>query len=293
MPPSTRPRDRRAERRLGSHLRVYAALLAGRSETSSHATSAPRLRSSLIARAGTLERSARRRLRRVQGSDQANLLLRGRARRREAKTGLPTKRPLPLADPGSGVGRQLIPRGAQRLQGILQRFERARCAGVTARLSSCRVEGPRGFRDLGCPVVEELWSIHAADGRRPGRMRAWGSMPNCSRPSPHSNWAAVDTEIRPGRGECVRDPGCTYGPMAPRPPQLKDGAITPPNSVAAKAPPVGRTWMVGNDHRAPVIVAALDGSGPSRCTTALAAGLIKTWDGVWRVQTGSAHGYRC
>jgi hypothetical protein len=30
---------------------------------------------------------------------------------------------LPLADPGRGVGRQLIPRGAQRLQGLLQRFE--------------------------------------------------------------------------------------------------------------------------------------------------------------------------
>lgn len=51
--------------------------------------------------------------------------------------------------------------------------------------------------------------------------------------------------------------------------------MTPSDSVAAKAPPVGRTWMVGNDHRAPVIVAALDGSAPSRCTTALAAGLIK------------------
>ena len=57
--------------------------------------------------------------------------------------------------------------------------------------------------------------------------------------------------------------------------------MTPSDSVAAKAPPVGRTWMVGNDHRAPVIVAALDGSAPSRCTTALAAGLIKTMG--WRL----------
>lgn len=57
--------------------------------------------------------------------------------------------------------------------------------------------------------------------------------------------------------------------------------MTPSDSVAAKAPPVGRTWMVGNDHRAPVIVAALDGPAPSRCTTALAAGLIKTMG--WRL----------
>jgi nucleotide-binding universal stress UspA family protein len=58
--------------------------------------------------------------------------------------------------------------------------------------------------------------------------------------------------------------------------------MTPPlDSAADKPPPAGRTWMVGNDHRAPVIVAALDGSAPSRCTTALAAGLIKTMG--WRL----------
>jgi nucleotide-binding universal stress UspA family protein len=57
--------------------------------------------------------------------------------------------------------------------------------------------------------------------------------------------------------------------------------MTPSDSVAAKAPPVGRTWMVGNDHRAPVIIAALDGSAPSRCTTALAAGLIRRMG--WRL----------
>ena len=135
----------------------------------------------------------------VQGSDQANLLLAGEPVDVRPRRDFRRTRPLPLADPGSGVGRQLIPRGAQRLQGILQRFERARCAGVTARLSSCRVEGPRGFRDLGCPVVEELWSIHAADGRRPGRLRAWGSMPNCSRPSPHPNWRPWIPSVGPAR----------------------------------------------------------------------------------------------
>ena len=98
---------------------------------------------------------------------------------------------------------------------------------------------------------------------------------------PPSELVGIGTERSPGRGGCVRDPGCTYGPMVPRPRQLEDGAMTPSDSVAAKAPPVGRTWMVGNDHRAPVIVAALDGSAPSRCTTALAAGLIKTMG--WRL----------
>jgi hypothetical protein len=57
--------------------------------------------------------------------------------------------------------------------------------------------------------------------------------------------------------------------------------MTLSDSAADKPPPVGRTWMVGNDHRAPVIVAALDGSAPSRATTALAAGLIKTMG--WRL----------
>ena len=57
--------------------------------------------------------------------------------------------------------------------------------------------------------------------------------------------------------------------------------MTPSDSAADTPPPVGRTWMVGNDHTAPVIVAALDGSAPSRCTTALAAGLIKTMG--WRL----------
>jgi nucleotide-binding universal stress UspA family protein len=57
--------------------------------------------------------------------------------------------------------------------------------------------------------------------------------------------------------------------------------MTPSDSAAVKPPPVERTWMVGNDHRAPVIVAALDGSAPSRCTTALAAGLIKSMG--WRL----------
>jgi nucleotide-binding universal stress UspA family protein len=37
----------------------------------------------------------------------------------------------------------------------------------------------------------------------------------------------------------------------------------------------------GHDHTAPVIVAALDGSAPSRCTTVVAAGLIKSMG--WRL----------
>lgn len=41
------------------------------------------------------------------------------------------------------------------------------------------------------------------------------------------------------------------------------------------------TWMVRYDDTPPVIVAALDGSAPSRCTTALAAGLIKRMG--WRL----------
>ena len=57
--------------------------------------------------------------------------------------------------------------------------------------------------------------------------------------------------------------------------------MTPSDSAADKPPQIGRTWMVGPDHTAPVIVAALDGSAPSRCTTALAAGLIKTMG--WRL----------
>jgi hypothetical protein len=47
---------------------------------------------------------------------------------------------------------------------------------------------------------------------------------------------------------------CTCGPMATRPRQLEDADMT---------------------QTAPVIVAPLDGSAPSRCTTALAAGLIR------------------
>jgi nucleotide-binding universal stress UspA family protein len=57
--------------------------------------------------------------------------------------------------------------------------------------------------------------------------------------------------------------------------------MTSSGNAADKPPRVGRTWMVGNDHRAPVIVAALNGSAPSRRTTALAAGLIKTMG--WRL----------
>ena len=57
--------------------------------------------------------------------------------------------------------------------------------------------------------------------------------------------------------------------------------MTPSYAHADKPPPIGRTWMVGDDHRVPVIVAALDGSAPSRGTTALAAGLIKRMG--WRL----------
>lgn len=57
--------------------------------------------------------------------------------------------------------------------------------------------------------------------------------------------------------------------------------MTPADRAADEPPPIGRTWMVGPDYTAPVIVAALDGSAPSRCTTALAAGLIKRMG--WRL----------
>jgi nucleotide-binding universal stress UspA family protein len=57
--------------------------------------------------------------------------------------------------------------------------------------------------------------------------------------------------------------------------------MTTSDRAADEPPPIGRTWMVGRDYAAPVIVAALDGSVPSRCTTALAAGLIKRMG--WRL----------
>ena len=57
--------------------------------------------------------------------------------------------------------------------------------------------------------------------------------------------------------------------------------MTPSDRAADEPPPIGRTWMVGHDYTAPVIVAAFDGSAPSRCTTALAAGLIKRMG--WRL----------
>ena len=57
--------------------------------------------------------------------------------------------------------------------------------------------------------------------------------------------------------------------------------MTTSDRAADEPPPIGRTWMVGHDHTAPVIVGALDGSAPSRCTTALAAGLIKRMG--WRL----------
>ena len=135
----------------------------------------------------------------VQGSYQANFFLARKPVDVRPRRDFRRTRPLPLADPGRGVGGQLVPRRAQRLQGPLHRFERAHCAGMTARLSSCGVEGPRGFRDLGCPVVEELWCIHAADGRRPARLRAWGSMPNCPRPFPHPSWRASAPSVVPAR----------------------------------------------------------------------------------------------
>jgi hypothetical protein len=58
-------------------------------------------------------------------------------------------------------------------------------------------------------------------------------------------------------------------PWSLGPGNLRMGYMTPSDSAADKPPPVRRTWMVDNDHRGPVIVAALDGSASSRCTTAL------------------------
>ena len=157
----------------------------------------------------------------VQGSDQANLLLAGEPVDVRPRWDFRRTRPLPLADPGRGVGRQLIPRGAQRPQGLLQKFERARCAGMTARLSSCGVERPRGFRELGRPFMEELWRIHAADGRRPARSRAWGSMPNCPWPSPHPSWWASAPSVAPAAvGACVT-PDAHMAPWSLAPSNLR------------------------------------------------------------------------
>lgn len=90
MPPSTRPRERRAKCRLGSHLRVTPRFWpAGREPRATR----PRVHGSdrvSIARADTFERSARTRLRCHAEFLRGVLRLRGRARRREA-TGLPTK----------------------------------------------------------------------------------------------------------------------------------------------------------------------------------------------------------
>ena len=57
--------------------------------------------------------------------------------------------------------------------------------------------------------------------------------------------------------------------------------MTPSDRAAVEPPPIRRTWIVSHDYTAPVIVAALDGSAPSRCITALAAGLIKRMG--WRL----------
>jgi nucleotide-binding universal stress UspA family protein len=66
--------------------------------------------------------------------------------------------------------------------------------------------------------------------------------------------------------ECERNPRCTCRPIARGPGQ-------PENRLMTRS--------LGRDHRAPVIVAALDGSAPSRCTTVVAAGLIKRMG--WRL----------
>jgi hypothetical protein len=90
MPPSTRPRDRRGKRRLGSHLRVTPRFWpAGRKPRATR----PRRHGSdrvSIARADTLERNARTRLRCHAEFPRGVLRPRGRTRRREATTGLPT-----------------------------------------------------------------------------------------------------------------------------------------------------------------------------------------------------------
>ena len=57
--------------------------------------------------------------------------------------------------------------------------------------------------------------------------------------------------------------------------------MTPSDRAADEPPPIRRTWIVSHDYTAPVIVAALDRSAPSRCITALAAGLIKRMG--WRL----------
>jgi hypothetical protein len=55
----------------------------------------------------------------MQSSYEANLFLAGTTVEVRPRRGFRRTRALPLADPGRGVGRQLIPRGAQRLQGLL------------------------------------------------------------------------------------------------------------------------------------------------------------------------------
>src|SRR5215207_7967050 len=104
--------------------------------------------------------------------------------------------------------------------------------------------------------------------------------PIAHRPPPIRT-GGVDTERRLQAGECARDPGCTYRPMAPRTGQPEDGAMTSSLRAAQESSPVGPTRTVGHYHTAPVIVAALDGSAASRSTTALAAGLIRKMG--WRL----------
>ena len=121
----------------------------------------------------------------VQSSYQANLVLTRQPVDVWPRGGFRRTRAPPLDDRRRRVCSQLIPSGAQRLKGFLEGFEGAWCAGMTARLSSSGVEGPRGFRELGRPVVEEIWRVHADDGRRWARLRPWGPMPNCAVPTSH------------------------------------------------------------------------------------------------------------
>jgi hypothetical protein len=125
------------------------------------------------------------------------------------------------------------------------------------------------MRRRDCPAAQQRCGRSARLPRARTPCRGGDLACSCGRWSSPGPLAAMgpNAQMRRPRlpiqeGECPRDPRYTCRPMALGPRQLEDGAMPP-------------SLMVGPNHTAPLIVAALDGSVPSRCTTALAAGLIK------------------
>ena len=161
----------------------------------------------------------------VQGSDQANLLLAGEPVDVRPRWDFRRTRPLPLADPGRGVGqpadttRRSAPAGPPP-EIRASPVRRHDCPAVQLRCgSSARLPRAR------TPVHGGALAYPCCGWSSAGPVAGMGLNANC--PGRPSELVGIGTERSPGRGECVRDPGCAYGPMVPRPQQLEDGAMTP------------------------------------------------------------------